>query len=118
MSAAGASADPRSTLAPMAAMSLASWLFIRNAESIWVERPHGLTLILAGPQARRREQRDFISEAALEAFQRTLAEGLAEKGWFLHGVNRERRTAADRRSAPRATPDRRGAREAAPPQGG
>jgi hypothetical protein len=36
-----------------------------------------------------------------------LAERLAADGWFLWGVNRERRLAADRRRISRGTTDRR-----------
>ena len=86
-----------------------SWLFIKDTQSIWVERPHGRLLIVAGPGASH-EQRDFISEEALDQFQMMLAERLANDGWFLFGVNRERRLAADRRSATRGTPDRRSLR--------
>jgi len=84
----------------------ASWLFIRDTQSIWVERPHGRLLVVAGPGATR-EQRDFISEEALDQYQIALAEKLAAEGWFLWGVNRERRTASERRKSSRGTPDRR-----------
>ena len=87
-------------------MPLASWLFIRDSESIWVERPSGITLIVAGPGARR-EQRDFISHAALESFQVALAERLAGDGWILWAHDSDRRGATDRRSTPRPVPDRR-----------
>lgn len=84
---------------------IASWLFIKDAQSIWVERPHGRLLVVAGPGTSR-EQRDFISEEALDQFQIALAERLAGDGWFLWGVNRERRQ-IDRRRVTRETPDRR-----------
>lgn len=83
----------------------ASWLFIKDNQSIWVERPHGRLLVVAGPGSAR-EQRDFISDEALEQFQIALAERLAGDGWFLWGVNRERRQ-GDRRQTARGTPDRR-----------
>jgi hypothetical protein len=83
-----------------------SWLFIKGKQSIWIERPHGRVLVVAGPGPTS-EQRDFISEQALDQYQMALAERLANDGWFLYGVNRERRLAADRRSITRGTPDRR-----------
>jgi hypothetical protein len=81
-------------------------LFIRGPESIWVERPYGTTLIVAGPGPSR-ERRDFIDAAALDAFQARLAERLAADGWFLWAHDRDRRSNTDRRSTSRATPDRR-----------
>ena len=83
-----------------------SWLFIKDNKSIWVERPHGRLLVVAGPGPEH-EQRDFISDEALDQFQMALAERLAGDGWFLWGVNRERRLAADRRRISRGTVDRR-----------
>ena len=74
-------------------MPLASWLFLKDQKSIWVERPFGTALIIAGPDDKR-EQREFVSEAALDAFQVMLAERLAGDGWFLWGVNRDRRVEA------------------------
>jgi hypothetical protein len=68
-------------------MPLGSWLFIRGSESIWVERPHGRVM--------------------LDAFQVALAERLTSAGWFLWGVNRERRVSGERRSVARSSPDRR-----------
>ena len=89
-----------------AASPSASWLFIKDQQSIWVERPHGRLLVVAGPGTRR-DERDFISEEALDQYQIALAEKLAGDGWFLWGVNRERRLAADRRKTSRGTTDRR-----------
>jgi hypothetical protein len=86
--------------------SPSSWLFIKDKQSIWIERPHGRVLVVAGPGPTC-EHRDFISEEALEQFQIALAEKLAGEGWFLWGVDRERRQAADRRRLDRGTPDRR-----------
>ena len=83
-----------------------SWLFIKDTQSIWVERPHGRLLVVAGP-GESHEQRDFISDEALDQFQMALAERLAADGWFLWGVNRERRLAEDRRRISRGTADRR-----------
>ena len=85
-----------------------SWLFIKNNESSWGERPPGRLLGGAGPGAAH-EERDFISDEALDQFQIALAEKLAGDGWFLWGVNRERRE-GDRRQTARGTPDRRALR--------
>jgi hypothetical protein len=85
---------------------LASWLFIRGSESIWVERPYGSTLIVAGP-GNHREQRDFIDDNALNAFQMALADRLAGEGWFLWAYDRDRRGGADRRRTARGSKDRR-----------
>ena len=87
-------------------MPLASWLFIKGSESIWVERPYGHVIIVAGPGTTR-DERDFPDEPALQAFQVSLAERLSEAGWFLWGVNRERRSREDRRAPARGTSDRR-----------
>lgn len=72
-------------------MPLASWLFLKDAQTIWVERPHGHTLIVAGPGKGKREERDFRDDADLDKFQMELAERLVTEGWFLWGVNRDRR---------------------------
>jgi hypothetical protein len=71
-------------------MPIASWLFVRGPESIWIERPFGTTLIVAGP-AHRRQERTFITEKALQRFQVELAEELSAKGWFLYALNSDRR---------------------------
>lgn len=72
-------------------MPIASWLFIRGSESIWIERPSGNTLIIAGP-GHRRQQRTFFTEEQLQRFQMRLAETLAEHRWFLWAYNRDRRS--------------------------
>jgi hypothetical protein len=87
-------------------MPLASWLFIRNEESIWIERPYGHSLIVTGP-GMSRAQRDFRDEAELEAYQVEVAERLAAGGWFLWSINSDRRHGGDRRSGQRGTSDRR-----------
>ena len=87
-------------------MPQASWLFIKGSESIWVERPHGRLMIVAGPGATR-DVREFDNDPALEAYQIALAERLTGAGWFLWGMNRERRGSRDRRQSQRGTADRR-----------
>ena len=87
-------------------MPLASWLFIRNDESIWMERPYGHSLIVTGPGVSH-AQHDFSDEAALEAYQVEVAELLAAGGWFLWCINGDRRHGGDRRSGQRGTSDRR-----------
>jgi hypothetical protein len=87
-------------------MPLASWLFVRGAESIWIERPHGHTMLVAGPGTFR-EEHDFSDEDALQAYQVDLATRLTDAGWFLWGYDRERRARADRRQSPRDAKDRR-----------
>jgi hypothetical protein len=49
-------------------------------------------LVVAGPGKTPRQERDFPGEAELDRFQMDLAERLAGDGWFLWGVNRDRRT--------------------------
>jgi hypothetical protein len=87
-------------------MPIASWLFVREGQSIWIERPYGCSLIVAGPGSAR-EHHDFADDKALDAFQIRLAERLSETGWFLWGFDRERRTGRERRTIPRNAPDRR-----------
>ena len=87
-------------------MAQTSWLFVRNGESVWIERPHGFTLIVAGP-GQQREDHDFPHERALDAFQAALAERLANEGWFLWAFDRDRRQGRERRQSPRTTADRR-----------
>ena len=85
---------------------LASWLFIKGGQSIWVERLNWNTMLVAGPAAAR-EERNFPGEDALQAFQRGLGERLTNGGWFLWGHDRERRDTAERRRVARTTGDRR-----------
>jgi hypothetical protein len=85
---------------------LASWLFVRGSDSIWIERPHGHTMLVAGPGAFR-EEHEFSDEGALQAYQVDLATRLTDAGWFLWGFDRERRHGSERRQTARVSKDRR-----------
>jgi hypothetical protein len=98
--------DRRPVPAILEPMPLASWLFVRGSESIWIERPHGRMMVVAGPGPRRDEQ-EFADEDALQAYQVALATRLTDAGWFLWAFDRDRRQMPDRRSASRTTKDRR-----------
>ncbi len=87
-------------------MPVASWLFVNGSDSIWVERPVGRLMIVAGPGALR-DEREFEDEESLQAYQVALAERLTETGWLLWGFDRERRQAGERRRTPRLSEDRR-----------
>jgi len=87
-------------------MPVASWLFVNGSDSIWVERPVGRLMIVAGPGALR-DEREFKDEESLQAYQVALAERLTETGWLLWGFDRERRQTLERRGTPRSTQDRR-----------
>ena len=65
-------------------MALSSWLFIRDQESIWIERPHGFAIIVAGPGPARAHLL-FPNDDALQAYQIATAERLTRAGWFLWG---------------------------------
>jgi hypothetical protein len=82
-----------------------SWLFTKSDQSIFVVRPGGYALTVHGPGDAHQEE-DFPNEAALQAYQMSLAERLAAGGWILYGADRDRRF-AERRAAGRSTPDRR-----------
>jgi hypothetical protein len=71
-------------------MPLSSWLFIREQESIWIERPHGFSVIVAGPGSTRARLL-FPNDDALQAYQVATAERLPRAGWFLWGFDAERR---------------------------
>jgi hypothetical protein len=81
-------------------------LFVKGEQTIWIERPYGCSLIVAGP-GQLRQHHDFPDESALDGFQIDLADRLAAAGWLLWGVNRQRRSGPDRRHSVRTTPDRR-----------
>lgn len=87
-------------------MTPASWLFIKGDQSIWIERPYGCSMIVAGPGPKR-EQHDFPDEDALQGYQIAIADRLASAGWLLWGVNRQRRSGEDRRGTARQSTDRR-----------
>jgi hypothetical protein len=79
-------------------MALSSWLFIRDQESIWIERPHGFSVIVAGPGSARAHLL-FPNEDALQAYQIATAERLTRAGWLLWGFDQERRKRDDRLAA-------------------
>jgi hypothetical protein len=79
-------------------MPLSSWLFIRGHESIWIERPHGFSVIVAGPGSARAHL-VFPNDGALQAYQVATAERLTRAGWFLWGFDQERRRRGDRLAA-------------------
>ena len=80
---------------------VSSWLFIRDQESIWIERPYGFSVVVAGPGLVRAHL-VFPNDAALQAYQVETAERLTRDGWFLWGFDRERRMRSDPGAAPRA----------------
>src|SRR5580765_7462097 len=88
-------------------MPISSWLFIRERESIWIERPYGFSVIVAGPGSARAHF-VFPDEEALQAYQVATAERLTEAGWFLWGFDQERRTRQRVATTP-PVPDRRAA---------
>jgi hypothetical protein len=98
--------EPCTCLGILARVTPASWLFVKGEQSIWIERPHGHSMVVAGPGPTR-EQHDFADEDALQSYQIAIADRLASAGWLLWGVNAQRRTGAERRGAARQSPDRR-----------
>jgi hypothetical protein len=87
-------------------MPSSSWLFIRDGESIWIERPYGFSIRVAGPGAARAHL-DFPNEQAVQEYQVATAERLTGSGWFLWGFDKERRTRGERRKGLRTVADRR-----------
>jgi hypothetical protein len=83
----------------------ASWLFLRGQETIWVLRSADHVAV-CGPGTAR-EDYSFDSPMGMEAFQVSFAERLIASGWVLWGIDRERRSGHDRRTAGRDAPDRR-----------
>jgi hypothetical protein len=66
-------------------MPLSSWLFIREQESIWIERPHGCSVIVAGPGSARAHLL-FPNDDALEAYHVATAEATHAGGLVSMGV--------------------------------
>jgi hypothetical protein len=89
-----------------AVVPASSWLFLRGDQSIWVERPLGFMMVVAGPGTQR-EEHEFGDEAALQDYQGDLADRLTAAGWFLAALDHDRRQKRDRRSLRRDSPDRR-----------
>jgi hypothetical protein len=56
-------------------MALSSWLFIREQESIWIERSHDFSVIVAGPGSARAHL-PFPNDDALQAYQMATANPL------------------------------------------
>ena len=84
-------------------------MFVKDGQSIWVERVPEHSMIGAGP-ASAREERSFPNEDSLQAFQISLGERLTSSGWFLWGFDRERRETTERRGIARPGGNRRTAR--------
>jgi len=82
-----------------------SWIFTHDQETIYISRPEGRALIVRGPGASR-QRHEFVDEDALQLYQIAMAEQLAERGWTLYGVDRDRRL-RERRATRRGTTDRR-----------
>ena len=72
-------------------MPLASWLFIKDQESIWIERPYRTDADRRRARGRVSGQHDFTTDADLDAFQISTAERLAEGGWLLWAFDQDRR---------------------------
>ena len=86
-------------------MHARSWLFVKDARSMWVERQERHLVRIAGPGAVR-ERHSFTDEASVEDFLTTLAEDLIGNGWILSQIDYDRRRLARRRHL-RIAPDRR-----------
>jgi hypothetical protein len=72
-----------------------TWLFVRNSESIWLQRPAdgALRVALHGPLTHRREF-NFHGELELLDFISDVERRLVEKGWTLQRLRQpeDRRT--------------------------
>ena len=86
------------------------WIFTKGEQSIHIARTEPRALLVCGPGAEM-QRHEFHDEAAIQLYQMSIAEQLAERGWTLYGVNRERRI-GERRATHRGTPDRRAVRSA------
>jgi hypothetical protein len=86
-------------------MSLAWWLFVREAGSIRVDVTSPLTLAVRGPGTLRRVH-GFAREVDLAEFAIALEHRLRADGWTMN-FQLERRVGGERRRQPRVTPDRR-----------
>ena len=78
-----------------------TWLFVRGAERLTIERPNILRLVVAMPGGDPRTF-DFESTVALMEFQVSFERHLTATGWSLESFSPERRSGGDRRRAPRA----------------
>jgi hypothetical protein len=89
----------------MATPSL-SWLFVLGDESIWIVHGEAGATFVYGPGALQ-QCFQFATDAARDAYQVSMAERLLGDGWVLWAG--DRREGRERRGAPRAATDRRGA---------
>jgi hypothetical protein len=79
-----------------------SWLFTRDAESVYICRIDGRRVVVAGPGTARHHV-DFTDEESLQRYQIMVAEDMAKAGWILYATDRQRRSA----SRPTTVADRR-----------
>jgi hypothetical protein len=84
-------------------MAFSSWLFIRDRERIWIERPYGYSVIVAGPGSAHAHL-VFPNEGALQAYQVATAERLTGAGWFLWAFDRGAPNARGAGGEPPAAP--------------
>jgi hypothetical protein len=90
----------------IADVSPASWLFVRGIETIRVILGDEWKLLVSGPGAKRWSY-TFDSDEERFQFQTSLEERLRLQGWALEGYDHDRREGSERRSAQRASRDRR-----------
>jgi hypothetical protein len=90
----------------IAAVSPASWLFVRGIETIRVVLGGEWKLLVSGPGAKRWSY-TFDSDDERFQFQTSLEERLRLQGWSLEGYEHDRRMGGERRGAGRGTRDRR-----------